>query len=130
MKRFLILLALLSAAIISTPAGASAQNKSDEPLIDFQHRYSSMHLNMRLTKLKTYNWLLPNSLRREIGDEYYPAIRRDLATADKTKFKEGEAEVERYADGKVKLKLIFPNFIMTISNVTWEQLDVVFAEYF
>ena len=43
---------------------------------------------------------------------------------------EGEAEVERLSDGKVKLKLIFPNYYMTLSNVTWEQLDVIFSEDF
>ena len=84
----------------------------------------------QLSKLKTMNWMLPKDLRREIGDDYYPQIRRQLATKDKMQYKEGEAEVQRFPDGKVKLTLTFPNFIMIISNVTWEQLDVVFAEYF
>lgn len=131
MKRILLMMSLVLAALSFAPQEAVAQRKSDEPLIVFEHRYNpDWHMKMRLSKLKTYNWLLPGSLRREIGDDYYPAIRRDLVTADKTKYKEGEAEVERYPDGKVKLKLIFPNFVMTISNVTWEQLDVVFSEYF
>ena len=130
MKRFLTILILAFAAVLIATASVFAQRKSDEPLIDFQHRYMDMHLNLRLSKLKTFNKLLPNSLRREIGDEYYPAIRKQLKTSDKASFKEGEAEVERYPDGKVKLKLIFPNFIMTISNVTWEQMDQIFSEYF
>ena len=131
MKKILTYLLILVAVASLSAAPASAQRKADEPQIDFQHRYmKDMHLKMGLTKLKTFNKLLPSSLRREIGDEYYPAIRKRLKTSDKCHFKEGEAEVERYADGKVKLKLIFPNFYMTISNVTWEQLDLIFSEYF
>lgn len=121
---------VLAVSLLASLPVAGAQRRKDEPRIEFQHRYSDMHLDMRLSKLKTMNWMLPNSLRREIGDEYYPEIRRQLATRDKMKYKEGEAEVECFPGGKLKLKLIFPNFIMTISNVTWEQLDVVFAEYF
>ncbi|MBP5521023.1 MAG: hypothetical protein J6X82_01225 [Bacteroidales bacterium] len=131
MKKILTILLVLAAAAVLSAVPVHAQRKADEPQIDFQHRYmTDMHLKMGLSKLKTFNKLLPNSLRREIGDEYYPAIRRQLKTADKCQFKEGEAEVERLSDGKVKLKLIFPNFYMTISNVTWEQLDVIFSEYF
>ncbi|MBQ3941680.1 MAG: hypothetical protein II676_02410 [Bacteroidales bacterium] len=131
MKKILTILLIMVAAAVLYAQPAYAQRKANEPQIDFQHRYmTDMHLKMGLSKLKTFNKLLPNSLRREIGDEYYPAIRRQLKTADKCQFKEGEAEVERFSDGKVKLKLIFPNFYMTISNVTWEQLDVIFSEYF
>lgn len=132
MRRLLtVFLFVLASVVFTMEAGAvSGKGKPDEPRIEFQHRYSSLHLDMKLSKLKTMNWMLPNDLRREIGDDYYPEIRRQLATKDKMRYKEGEAEVQRFADGKVKLKLIFPNFIMTISNVTWEQLDVVFAEYF
>ncbi len=133
MKRFLTFALVLVAVVLSgTPAAGvvSGRGKPDEPRIEFQHRYSSMHLDMKLSKLKTMNWMLPKDLRREIGDDYYPQIRRQLATKDKMQYKEGEAEVQRFPDGKVKLTLTFPNFIMIISNVTWEQLDVVFAEYF
>lgn len=132
MRRFLTTLFIVLASVVSAPgAGAvSGAGKPDEPRIEFQHRYSSMHLDMKLSKLKTMNWMLPRDLRREIGDDYYPEIRRQLATKDKMKYKEGEAEVQRFADGKVRLKLIFPNFIMIISNVTWEQMDLVFDEYF
>lgn len=132
MKRLLttILFVLASVALSAEAGAVFAKGKPDEPRIEFQHRYSSLRLDMKLSKLKTMNWMLPNDLRREIGDDYYPEIRRQLATKDKMRYKEGEAEVQRFPDGRVKLKLIFPNFIMTISNVTWEQMDKVFAEYF
>jgi hypothetical protein len=45
-------------------------------------------------------------------------------------FKEGKASIERFDDGKVKLTLTFPNFIMVIREATWEQIDEVFEEYF
>lgn len=108
--------------------GASAQEQ--EPMIDFTHRFADVHLTMKLSKLKTLNRLMPNGLRREIGDEYYPQIRRQLADKDSMHYKEGDATIERFPDGKVKLSLIFPNFIMVIREVTWEQLDDFFAEYF
>lgn len=130
MRRLLTIILFVIASWAFAPGAVAVSGKPDEPRIEFQHRYSSMHLDMRLSKLKTMNWMLPKDLRREIGDDYYPEIRRQLATKDKMQYKEGEAEVQRFPDGKVKLKLIFPNFIMIISNVTWEQLDVVFDEYF
>lgn len=111
-------------------AGARRKAKQQEPIIDFTHRYADVHLSMKLSKLKTLNRLLPNSLRREVGDEYYPEIRRRLTTGDSMSFKEGKASIERFPDGKVKLTLTFPNFIMVIREATWEQIDEVFAEYF
>ena len=101
-----------------------------EPMIDFTHRYANVHLTMKLSKLKTLNRLMPSDLRREIGDEYYPEIRRQLSTKDSMHFKEGDASVVRYPNGQVKLNLKFPNFIMVIREVTWEELDDFFAEYF
>ncbi len=113
----------------SDPA-ARKKNKASEPVIDFTHRYADIHLTMKLSRLKTLNKFLPNSLRREIGDEYYPEIRRQLTTGDSMSFKEGKAGIERFPDGKVKLTLTFPNFIMVIREATWEQIDEVFEEYF
>lgn len=111
-------------------AEARKKAKQTEPIIDFTHRYADVHLSMKLSKLKTLNRLLPNSLRREVGDEYYPAIRRQLTTGNSMSFKEGKASIERFPDGKVKLTLTFPNFIMVIREATWEQIDEVFEEYF
>ena len=123
MKRYLLLYIILSLLIPAKPA-------RQEPIIDFTHRYSNLHLTMKLSKLKTLNKLMPSDLRREIGDEYYPEIRRQLATKDSMHFKKGDARVERFSDGKIKLSLSFPNFVMIIKEVTWEELDVFFAEYF
>ena len=108
---------------------ASAADKK-EPVIDFRHRYADVHLTMKLSKLKTFNKYMPASLRREIGGEYYPEIRRRLQTEDSMHFKEGDASVRRFSDGQIELTLKFPVFIMVISEVTWEELDVIFAEYF
>ena len=110
-----------------TLATASA---AAEPMIDFTHRYAKVHLTMKFSKLLTYNKLMPTSLRREIGDEYYPEIRRRLQKEDSMQFKEGEASVKRYSNGKIALTLKFPVFIMVIRDVTWEELDVIFDKYF
>ena len=117
--------------IVSLLAGMpSAMAMQQEPLIDFTHRYADVHLTFRLSKLKSMNRLMPAGLRREIGEEYYPEIRKQLATKDSMQFKKGEASVERFPDGKIKLSLKFPNFIMVISEITWEEMDDFFAEYF
>lgn len=121
---------IVSDSSTESPAEASRKKKQTEPVIDFTHRYADIHLSMKLSRLKTLNKFLPNSLRREVGDEYYPEIRRQLTTGDSMSFKEGQASIERFADGKVKLTLTFPNFIMVIREATWEQIDEVFVEYF
>ena len=130
-----LLLLLLTLAVVIPCSGSSAQKRKDsvdEPMIDFSHRYAKINMTMTLTKLKTFNKFLPNSLRREVGDEYYPEIRRQLKGKEtgSMHYKEGDAEIQSYPDGKVRLTLKFPNFIMVIRNVTWDQLDVVFSEYF
>lgn len=130
-----LLLLLLTLAVVIPCSGSSAQRRKDsvdEPMIDFSHRYAKINMTMTLTKLKTFNKFLPKSLRREVGDEYYPEIRRQLKGKEtgSMHYKEGDAEIQSYPDGKVRLTLKFPNFIMVIRNVTWDQLDVVFSEYF
>lgn len=143
MKRFVLILSL-AASLMLAPAtlsraasddavaaeAAARKKKTSEPVIDFTHRYADIHLSMKLSRLKTLNKFLPNSLRREVGDEYYPEIRRQLTAGDSMSFKEGKASIERFDDGKVKLTLVFPNFIMVIREATWEQIDEVFEEYF
>jgi len=121
---------LVSAAPASISSFVSKKNDVQEPLIDFTHRYADVHLTMKLSKLKTLNKFLPNSLRREVGDEYWPAIRSRLTTGDSMHFKEGDISIVRFSDGKIKLTLKFPNFIMVIREVTWDQLDEIFTEYF
>lgn len=146
MKRFVLILSLAASlmlapttlsraasddAVAAEAAEAAARKKkTSEPVIDFTHRYADIHLSMKLSRLKTLNKFLPNSLRREVGDEYYPEIRRQLTAGDSMSFKEGKASIERFDDGKVKLTLVFPNFIMVIREATWEQIDEVFEEYF
>ncbi|MBO4671199.1 MAG: hypothetical protein J5640_05090 [Bacteroidales bacterium] len=129
-----LLLVLLTLAVVMPGFGAYAQKGKavDEPLIDFTHRYANIHMTMTLTKLKTFNKFLPKSLRREVGDEYYPEIRRQLKGKESGSmhYKEGDADIVSYPDGKVRLTLKFPNFIMVIRNVDWDQLDRVFSEYF
>ena len=132
-KRLLLVLLTLAVVLPSTDAFAQKRKNSvDEPLIDFSHRYANINMTLTLTKLKTFNKFLPKSLRREVGDEYYPEIRRQLKGKEtgSMHYKEGDAEIISYPDGKVRLTLKFPNFIMVIRNVTWDQLDIVFSEYF
>ena len=128
----LVMAVLLPAMSFAASSSPEARKKTavQEPIIDFNHRYADIHLTMKLSKLKTLNKFLPASLRREVGKEYYPEIRRRLTTEDSMKFKEGEASIERFPGGKIKLTLSFPNFVMVIREATWEQIDEVFAEYF
>ena len=135
MKRLAHILAVAAAFLLLAVSAYAApearrKDKAQEPVIEFNHRYADIHLTMKLSKLKTLNKFLPSSLRREVGDEYYPEIRRRLKTEDNMAFKEGEASIERFPDGKIKLTLSFPNFVMVIREATWEQIDEVFAEYF
>ena len=143
MKRFVLILSLAASLMLAPTTlsraasddavaaeAAARKKKTSEPVIDFTHRYADIHLSMKLSRLKTLNKFLPNSLRREVGDEYYPEIRRQLTAGDSMSFKEGKASIERFDDGKVKLTLVFPNFIMVIREATWEQIDEVFEEYF
>lgn len=137
MKRLAYILVIVAAVLLpafsfaSAPAPEARRKAAvQEPIIDFDHKYNSMHLSMKLSKLKTLNKFLPASLRREVGGEYYPEIRRRLTTEDHMTFKEGEASIERFQGGKIKLTLSFPNFVMVIREATWEQIDEVFAEYF
>lgn len=137
MKRLLYILVIVAAVILPAVSFAAtsapeARKKTtvQEPVIDFDHKYANIHLSMKLSKLKTMNKFLPASLRREVGGEYYPEIRRRLAKEDNMTFKEGEASIERFPGGKIKLTLSFPNFVMVIREATWEQIDEVFAEYF
>lgn len=137
MKRLAYILVIVAAVLLPavafavTPSdGARRKESVQEPVIDFDHKYSNMHLSMKLSKLKTLNKFLPASLRREVGGEYYPEIRRRLVTEDSMTFKEGKASIERFPGGKIKLTLSFPNFDMVIREATWEQIDEVFAEYF
>ena len=123
MKRFITILLAFFTVV-------TAQAAATEPIIDFHHKFAKINLTMKLTKLKTLNKFMPNSLRREIGDEYYPEIRRQLKTKSSMTFKEGSASVVRYPEGRIRLTLDFPNFRMTIRETTWEELDVFFAEYF
>lgn len=120
-KLLVILLALFALGSVSAMA---------EPVVDFSHKYAKVNLTMKLSKLKTLNKMMPASLRKEIGTEYYPEIRRQLTTGDRMHFKEGNASIVRYPDGKIRLTLDFPNFTMVIREVTWEELDEIFKVYF
>ena len=128
MRRYLII--FIYVLFLAVSFGAYGKEKVNEPVIEFTHRYMDIHLTMKFSKLKMMNYLMPAGLRREIGQEYYPEIRRQLSKNDSMRFKDGEATIERFPDGKVKLRLKFPVFVMVVRDASWEDLDAIFAEYF
>lgn len=103
---------------------------SAEPVVDFSHRYAKFNITMKLSRVKRLEKYLPNKLRREIGDEYYPQIRQKLSQQDTMHFKTGEFQLYNEEDGKIKLQMTFPVFYLTIRDLTWDDLDQVYEKYF
>ena len=122
MKRFLIA-AVLAALCAAAPLKA-------EPLVDFSHRYARFHTTMKLSRVKKLERYLPKKLRREIGDEYYPQIRESLSKADTMSINGASISVEHQGGDTLEMRMVFPVFIMTLRDITWEDLDDIYFTYF
>lgn len=122
MKKLLIAV-ILAAVCVSVPSGA-------EPLVDFSHRYARFHTTMKLSRVKKLERYLPRTLRREIGDDYYPQIRESLSKVDTMSIKGAQISVEHQGGDTLKMHLVFPVFIMTLRDITWADLDDIYYTYF
>lgn len=124
MRRFIIVLALLCAVVLPVHAEAFT------PMVEFIHKYNSNYdCSMKLSKVKNLAKWLPNNLRMEIRDQYYPEIRRGLMTADNMTFLKAEVTKETVTDDVFTVTLSFPKFNLILRNVTWEDLDRIFYQY-
>lgn len=103
---------------------------ASEPMVDFNHRYAKFNVSMKLSKVKKLEKYLPDKLRREIGDEYYPEIRQGLAASDTLRFKDGNFRLYNEEDGKIRLTMTFRVFVLTLRNLTWADLDDIYENYF
>lgn len=100
-----------------------------EPMVKFDHRYMDIHLKMKLAKLATFEKMLPNSLRKEIRDDYYFQIKEGLSKSDSVTVKDGTIRMlEKDGDSFTAL-CEFPKFVLTMSDTTWEDLDGIFNTY-
>lgn len=122
MKQLFVI--LLTAIFCTLPLNAV------EPTVHYDHRFLNYHFHMKLSRLKTFERLLPNDLRREIGEEYYPQIKNGLLKSDTTVFKDAEVSIIEKDGDVFSFSLAFPKFYMTFKDVTWADLDGLFQRYF
>lgn len=101
-----------------------------EPTVNFSHRYAKFNMTMKLSRVKKLEKYLPAKLRREIGDEYYPEIKGRLSQQDTMHFKKGEFLLEHEEGDKIRILMTFPVFRLTLSDLTWKDLDEIYDRYF
>ena len=101
-----------------------------KPLLVFEHKYQSEYnTSMRLDRLRLLGRLLPQDLKREISEDYYPNLRKGLENSDSVKFKKANVTKTFNEDGTFNLALDFPKFLLTIKYATWDELDRFFEKY-
>lgn len=112
-------------AVLLPMAAAEAR-----PLLTFEHKYQSEYnCQMRLDRLRLLGRLLPQDLKREISEEYYPTLRDGLESSDSVKFKKADVTKTMNEDGTFDIALDFPKFLLTIRYATWDELDRFFDKY-
>lgn len=101
-----------------------------KPLLVFEHKYQSeFNTQMRLDRLRLLGRLLPQDLKREISEDYYPNLRNGLENSDSMQFKKANVTKTFNEDGTFNLALDFPKFLLTIKYATWDELDRFFEKY-
>lgn len=121
MKKLLIVLLLSVLPLVAAEARA---------YLVFEHKYQSEYnCEMKLEKLRLLGRLLPQDLKREISEEYYPTLRQGLETSDAVKFKKADVKKTVNEDGSFNIALDFPKFLLTIKYATWDELDRFFEKY-
>lgn len=100
------------------------------PMVEFTHKFNSKYdCSMKLSKVKNLAKWLPNNLRKEIRDQYYPEIRKGLMTSDKMTFLKADVTKEMVDENVFTVTLSFPKFNLVLRNVTWDELDRIFYQY-
>ena len=127
MKQSKRILAILAAIFCLTAIEMAAAPKQ---MVFFTHKkhpelYSC---TMKLSKLGVLKPLLPAELKREIGEEYYPAMREGLLADGKSTFKDGKASITYVDEDRFDLKMEFPLFYLDFTNLTWKDMDRLFEK--
>lgn len=121
MKKILTVLLFLLLPLLAAEARA---------VLTFEHKYQSEYnCEMRLERLRLLGRLLPQDLKKEISEEYYPTLRQGLETSDSVKFKKADVRKTVNEDGSFNIALDFPKFLLTIRYATWDELDRFFEKY-
>lgn len=124
MRQFLLTLILVCAGALPVHADAFT------PMVEFTHKYNSNYdCSMKLSKVRNLAKWLPNNLRKEIRDQYYPEIRKGLMTSDKMIFLKAEVTKDMVDENVFTVTLSFPKFNLVLRNVTWDELDRIFYQY-
>ena len=128
MKRFGKILSL--ASILLCLLGGDALAAAPKQMVNFTHKkhpelYSC---SMKLSKLGMLKPLLPAGLKKEIGEEYYPAMREGLLKEGKSTFKDGKASIEYIDEDRFDLMMEFPLFYLEFTNLTWKDMDRLFEK--
>ena len=125
-----LILALALALLCSAGSAYAKKTSSDEPRVKFDHKSMGIHLNMNFKKFKTFEKLMPASMRDEIGKDYYPYLRKALVDVDATRYKDADITVDRLENGRLNLNFEFRHYYLKFLNVQWADLDELFHVYF
>ena len=108
----------------------SATSPAVTSMVEFRHKCNSAYdTTMKLSRLKNLAKMLPNNLRKEIAEQYYPTLRKGLTTQNEMKFLKAEVTKEDTTDEIFTVNLSFPKFNLTLRDVTWAELDKIFYQY-
>lgn len=119
MKRIFVIVLLVMTAVT-----AAALPK---PVISLDHKYQKEYnASMRLDRLRGVFRIFPAKLKKEITQEYYPALRESLHQSDTTTFKKAQVSIERRTDELFDVTMDFPKYVLTIKDASWEELDNFF----
>lgn len=111
--------------------GKVTEGISPDAMMIFTHKCNSKYdTQMTLNRVGNLYRLMPRKLKREIGQVYYPALRKGLQEHDEMKFLEADAGKQVLDDGTLKIDLSFPKFYLTMDHVSWADLDHLFLAYF
>ena len=118
------------AALLGFGSAAQLSAAAPKQMVIFTHKkhpelYSC---SMKLSKIGVLKPLLPAELKREIGEEYYPAMREGLLTEGKSTFKDGKASIDYVEEDRFNLTMEFPLFYLDFTNLTWKDMDKLFEK--
>lgn len=130
MKIRSLILAMVLALFCTSFSAYAKKADTIEPRVKFDHKSMNIHLNMNFKKFKTFEKLMPASMRDEIGKDYYPYLRKALVSVDATHYKDADVTVDRLEGGRLNLNFEFRHYYLKFLNVQWSDLDELFHVYF
>lgn len=92
--------------------------------LDFVHKYnSSYNCSVKVDDLKFMAGMMPSSLKREIGLDYYPQILEGLRNSSDVTVKDVTAHIDYLESGLIQITLSLPKATLYIRDATWEEMD-------